>query len=77
VLGGYGMAALYALVLGRLLPLQPVDASLVATMASFVIYALTAVWSFAAATLRSATLGLCVPAALGMLILFVDQAISK
>lgn len=57
IVGGYGAAALACIVLARTLPLAPADASVIATILSFSVYAAVAVWSFAAKELSRAVLG--------------------
>ncbi|WP_334183035.1 hypothetical protein [Novosphingobium sp.] len=48
VIGGYGLVALWCAAIARLLPITPLDATLSATMLAFPLYALLAVWVFAA-----------------------------
>ncbi|MFY9479798.1 MAG: DUF3649 domain-containing protein [Aquabacterium sp.] len=65
--GGYVLAALSAAALAVSLPLARVDATLTATMLSFLVYACAVVWVFAARTAGRAWLGLLVPSlALGL-----------
>jgi len=65
LLGGYAVAALWAGALARLLPGAKADATLIATMASFVIYTLVAIWAFAASSTTRAALGIVLSGALG------------
>ncbi len=65
LIGGYAVAAGWADGLARLLPGNPADAALVATMVSFVIYALAAIWTYAARSTPRAALGLTTAFALG------------
>ena len=65
LIGGYAVAAAWADGLARLLPGNPADAALVATMASFVVYALAAIWVYAARSTLRAVLGLTTAIALG------------
>lgn len=58
LLGGYAVAACWAAALARLLPGATADATLVATMAAFVVYTLAAVWAYAARSTWRAALGL-------------------
>lgn len=67
IVGGYAVAALACIVLARTLPLERIDASTIATILSFAVYAAVAVWSFAARDLSRAVLG--VVAAAGLLLL--------
>lgn len=66
LLGGYTVAATWAAALARLLPGSLADAALVATMASFVIYTLAAIWAYAARSLARAAIGLALVACVGM-----------
>lgn len=65
LIGGYAVAAAWADGLARLLPGSPADAALVATMACFVVYALAAIWAYAARSTPRAVLGLITAIALG------------
>lgn len=67
IVGGYVVAALACIVLARTLPLARADASIIATILSFSVYAAVAVWSFAARELSRAVLG--VIGAAGLLLL--------
>ncbi|MBK0024727.1 iron transporter [Stenotrophomonas sp. S48] len=58
LLGGYAVAACWAAALARLLPGAKADATLVATMAAFVVYALAAIWAYAARSTLRAAVGL-------------------
>lgn len=65
--GGYAFASVWAFALGRVLPTPDVEASLIATMTSFAIYAAAVVWVFAARSAMRAMVGLAatlVPAGL-------------
>ncbi|WP_216821175.1 MULTISPECIES: hypothetical protein [unclassified Stenotrophomonas maltophilia group] len=68
LLGGYAVAAGWAAALARLLPGAKADATLVATMAAFVVYVLAAIWAYAARSTLRATLGLLVAGGLGALL---------
>ncbi|WP_313435539.1 DUF3649 domain-containing protein [Stenotrophomonas sp.] len=68
LLGGYAVAACWAAALARLLPGATADATLVATMAAFVVYALAAIWAYAARSTLRATLGLLLAGGLGALL---------
>lgn len=68
LVGGYAVAATWAVALARLLPGSLADAALVATMASFVIYTLAAIWAYAARSLVRASVGLLIAAAAGALL---------
>lgn len=57
IVGGYVVAALGCIVLARVLPLDRVDAAVIATILSFSVYAAVAVWTFAAQHLSRALLG--------------------
>lgn len=65
LLGGYAVAATWAAALARLLPGSLADAALAATMASFVIYTLAAIWAYAARSVARAAVGLALAAAVG------------
>lgn len=58
VFGGYALAAYGAAVLSVTLPLARPDAAMAAIMAGFLIYLLAILWTFAAASLLRAVLGL-------------------
>lgn len=66
--GGYVVAACWAAALARLLPGAKADATLVATMAAFVVYALAAIWAYAARSTLRATAGLLLAGGLGALL---------
>lgn len=51
LLGGYGVAALWCAVIARWLPMAPLDASLIATILSFLLFAAVVIWAFAARSL--------------------------
>ncbi len=55
---GYGVAATVQVLMARALPLALIDATIVATMLSFLVYAAAAVWSFAARSVFIAGVGL-------------------
>lgn len=65
--GGYAVAAIWAAALARVLPMRAIDATIVATMMSFIVYALSAVWVFAARTTRRAAGGLILSAGVAAL----------
>lgn len=48
ILGGYAVAYAFTAALARLLPLAKVDALIIASLLSFVIYTLAILWAFAA-----------------------------
>lgn len=66
LLGGYAFTYAFTAALARLLPLARVDAAVIATLLSFVIYTLAILWAFAARSPRRAWAGLltAVPLAL-------------
>ncbi|WP_437181063.1 DUF3649 domain-containing protein [Pseudomonas peradeniyensis] len=66
VLGGYAFTYAFTAALARLLPLQPADALIVATVLSFAVYTGAILWAFAcrSATRAWAGLALGVPLAL-------------
>lgn len=57
LLGGYGIAALWCAATARWLPIAPLDASLIATILSFLLYAGVAIWAFAARSWRQLWVG--------------------
>lgn len=63
IAGGYALAALSAAALAVFLPLPRADATLTATMLSFLVYACAVIWGFAARTAARAWLGLLLPSA--------------
>ncbi len=65
LIGGYAVAAAWADGLARVLPGSAADAALAATMASFVVYALAAIWTYAARNPYRAALGLALATAVG------------
>lgn len=74
IAGGYGVAALCAAVLALCLPaafgMARSEAAMTGTLASFIVFALAAMWVFAARTAVRAWSGLAVAAApLGVLLL--------
>lgn len=66
VLGGYAFTYAFTAALARLLPLDPVDALIVATVLSFAVYTGAILWAFACRSARRAWAGLAlgVPLAL-------------
>ncbi|MBB4817215.1 hypothetical protein HNP29_000572 [Pseudomonas alcaligenes] len=48
LVGGYAFTYALTAALGRLLPLHPMDAMVVATLPSFALYTLAILWAFAA-----------------------------
>lgn len=64
VFGGYAVAALSTVCLAQALPLPRADATLAATMLSFLIYSLAVLWVFAAASTARACSGLAASALL-------------
>jgi hypothetical protein len=69
--GSYALAALWGAVLARMLPIPRLDATLIATILSFAIFAGVAVYVFAARSLRSALAGLGVTGIAGFILLRV------
>lgn len=63
VLGGYAFATVVGVFLSRTLPMTRADAVLAATLASFGLYAVAAIWVFAARSATRAWLGLLLPMA--------------
>ncbi|MFI8718650.1 hypothetical protein ACIGHF_12330 [Stenotrophomonas sp. NPDC077464] len=68
LLGGYAVAACWAAALARVLPGSLADTALVATMASFVVYTLAAIWAYAARSSARAAVGLAAAAAPALLL---------
>jgi uncharacterized protein DUF3649 len=62
--GGYTLTAAFTVALAKVLPLARVDAVIVATLVSFIIFALAIMWAFAARNAMRAWLGLLLPSAL-------------
>ncbi|MPY88024.1 MAG: DUF3649 domain-containing protein [Luteitalea sp.] len=73
LVGGYVLAALTSMA-ALALPFSTVEAVLVGTQASFLVYALAAIWVFAARSARLAWLGLLIGAVPLMLALGVVWA---
>lgn len=61
--GGYALGGLVSASLALFLPTSRLEAALVGTLASFVVYALAVMWVFAARTALRAWLGLLIPCA--------------
>ncbi len=62
VIGGYALAHVLPIFFAVLIPLTKSDAVLLASQASFLIYAAAAIWAFAARTAWYAWVGILVPA---------------
>jgi hypothetical protein len=78
ILGGYGIAALFAAVLALCLPaafgMARSEAAMTGTMASFLVFALAVMWVFAARTALRAWSGLVIAAVpLGVLLLVLPR----
>jgi len=78
ILGGYGIAALFAAVLALCLPaafgMARSEAAMTGTLVSFIVFALAVMWVFAARTAWRAWGGLAVLALpLGLLLLLFTQ----
>ncbi|MDH0144582.1 iron transporter [Aquipseudomonas alcaligenes] len=58
VFGGYAFTYAFTACLARLLPLERIDALLVASLPMFVVYTLAVLWAFAARDVWRAWLGL-------------------
>lgn len=67
LIGGYAVSAAWADGLARILPGSAADAALAATMASFVVYALAAIWTYAARSTARAALGVALAFTVGTL----------
>ncbi|EXF42956.1 putative iron uptake protein [Pseudomonas sp. BAY1663] len=57
IFGGYAFSYGFTAALARLLPMARVDAAVVATLLSFVIYLLFILWAFSARSLRRVLIG--------------------
>ena len=57
-LGGYAFTYAFTAALARLLPLAPVDAVMVASLPSFLVYLAVVLWAFAARSAKRVWLGL-------------------
>ncbi|NPD16987.1 DUF3649 domain-containing protein [Xinfangfangia sp. D13-10-4-6] len=68
ILGGYLLANLFVLAFRRLVPIEPRDASQLALMLSFIVFAIAAIWAFAARDAWRAWAGILLPAAIFALI---------
>lgn len=64
VLGGYGFATVMSIWLARTLPVRPASALVTALLASFLLFAIAAIWAFAARTATRAWVGLVLPTVL-------------
>lgn len=72
--GSYALAALWGAVLARLLPMSRLDATLLATILSFALFAGGAVYVFAARSTAAALTGLGMAGLVGFLLLQVTGA---
>jgi uncharacterized membrane protein len=63
LLGGYAFTYTFTAAVARLLPFDPIDAMITATLLSFVVYTLAILWAFACRSLFKvwAGLGLALP----------------
>lgn len=71
IAGSYLLANLFVLAFRRLVPMDPRDASQLALMLSFIVFALAAIWAFAARDALRAWAGILVPLAACALILWL------
>ena len=62
VIGGYALTAALSVLLALLLPVSRSEATLAATMLSFILYAVVVLWVFATSSATRAWLGLLVTA---------------
>ena len=67
VFGGYAFTYAFTACLARLLPLERIDALLVASLPMFVVYTLAVLWAFAARDAWRAWLGLPLAIPLGLI----------
>lgn len=65
LVAGYAVTGAWTAALARVLPLSRIDASLIATMLSFLIYAGIVVWAFAARSIRTVATALLIAGLLG------------
>ena len=69
ILGGYALSALASFALAIFLPMSKAEASMTATLLSFLIYTCAVIWVFATRTAWRAWIGIIAPSvALGVLI---------
>lgn len=74
VAGGYLLANLFVLAFRRVVPMEARDASQLALMLSFIVFALVSVWVFAARDSLRAWAGVLIPVALcGALVWFLPE----
>ncbi|MBL8269245.1 DUF3649 domain-containing protein [Steroidobacter sp.] len=76
IVGGYALTALATFALARLLPLARAEASMTATLLSFVIYACVVIWVFATRTAWRAWLGIVAPAAVLGALVWLQSLVS-
>lgn len=74
--GGYVLAHLLPLAVVALLPISRVDAVLAAAQASFAVYAVVIIWSFAARSAARAWMGLLLTALASLLVLAVQGGMA-
>ncbi|WP_462379251.1 DUF3649 domain-containing protein [Pseudomonas sp. Marseille-QA0892] len=72
--GGYGLAAAFAVFMARALPLDRAEAVLAGAIPSFLVYCAAVIWVFAARTAWRAWIGVIVPTGL---LTFAAYAISS
>lgn len=71
IAGGYALAALSAVSLARILPLERADAGLLATMLAFIIFTVAVIWAYSAGSLKRVWGGLVLAAVVMALPLLV------
>jgi hypothetical protein len=77
IFGGYAFASISVVFLSFVLPMQRAEAVMTATLLSFAIHVVAALWAFAARTALRAWIGLLVPGvAMGLLSLLLARLAS-
>lgn len=76
ILGGYALTALATFALALLLPMSRAEASMTATLLSFLIYTCVVIWVFATRTAWRAWAGIVAPAAVLGALIWVHQLMA-
>lgn len=67
LLGGYAFTYTFTAAVARLLPFDPIDAMITATLLSFVVYTLAILWAFACRSLFKVWVGVALALPLGVI----------
>ncbi len=75
ILGGYALTALATFALAIFLPLSRAEASMTATLLSFLIYTCAVIWVFATRTAWRAWVGIAVPAVVLGVVIWIQRLV--